>query len=169
MYKRGGGIKFLPRGASKYTPPPPSPEKCLLAKNGGGGGGAYIKFSPWVSLTLKSALVGPKMVGEGRWNTKVRFSLESVSLTRGCFFWGACFEQSREQIMVQSCNGQIAEQHGPRKTSTRGRRNVQRLSERCQKLSDNCPIKKLSFLSSVVSKMPRKTSKTSRISHLANP
>ena len=47
MYKRGGGrIKFLPRGASKYTPPPPSPEKCLLAKNGGRGGGGVYNFSP---------------------------------------------------------------------------------------------------------------------------
>ena len=39
VYKRGGRIKFLPRGASKYTSPPPSPEKCLLARNGGRGGG----------------------------------------------------------------------------------------------------------------------------------
>ena len=37
-YKRGGGMKFLPRGASKYTPPP-SPVSCLMARNGGGGGG----------------------------------------------------------------------------------------------------------------------------------
>ena len=34
----GGGIKFLPRGASKSTPPPPSPEKGPLARNGGRGG-----------------------------------------------------------------------------------------------------------------------------------
>ena len=39
-YKRGGGIKFLPRGGSEYTPPP-LPEKCLLARMGGGGGGVY--------------------------------------------------------------------------------------------------------------------------------
>ena len=38
-YKRGGRIKFLPRGGSEYTPPPPSPEKCLLARKGGRGGG----------------------------------------------------------------------------------------------------------------------------------
>ena len=36
--KRGGVIKFLLRGASKYTPPPPSPERCLMARNGGRGG-----------------------------------------------------------------------------------------------------------------------------------
>ena len=41
----GGRIKFLPRGASKYTPPPPSPEKCLLAKIGGRGGGGLYNFS----------------------------------------------------------------------------------------------------------------------------
>ena len=53
--REGGRIKFLPRGASKYTPPPPSPEKCLLAKNGGGGGGAYI-ISPWnIALQLRRA------------------------------------------------------------------------------------------------------------------
>ena len=45
MYKRGVRIKFLPRGASKYTPPPPSPQKCLLPKMGGRGGGYII--SPW--------------------------------------------------------------------------------------------------------------------------
>ena len=44
--KRGGRIKFLARGASKYTPPPPSPGKCPVARNGGRGGGAYI-ISPW--------------------------------------------------------------------------------------------------------------------------
>ena len=51
MYKRGGRIKFLPRGASKYTPPPPSPGKCLLARNGGGGGGVY-NFSLETSLVF---------------------------------------------------------------------------------------------------------------------
>ena len=54
-YKRvGGRIKFLPRGASKYTPPPPSPGKCLLARNEGrgGGGGAYI-ISPWSKIRGK--------------------------------------------------------------------------------------------------------------------
>ena len=39
-YKRGGGIKFLPRGASKYTPPPPL-KNASWPKNGGGGGGVY--------------------------------------------------------------------------------------------------------------------------------
>ena len=41
-----GGIKFLPRGGSKYTPPPPSPENCLMARNGGRGGGYIIL--PWM-------------------------------------------------------------------------------------------------------------------------
>ena len=41
MYKKGGRIKFLARGASKYTPPPPSPEKCFMARYGGRGGGVY--------------------------------------------------------------------------------------------------------------------------------
>ena len=40
-YKKGGRIKFLPRGGSGYTPPPPSPEKYLLSRNGGRGGGVY--------------------------------------------------------------------------------------------------------------------------------
>ena len=46
MYKRRGRIKFLPRGASKYTPPPPSPEQCLLARKWGEGGG-YIISLEW--------------------------------------------------------------------------------------------------------------------------
>ena len=38
---RGGGGKFLPRGASKYAPPLPSPAKCHLARNWWSGGGVY--------------------------------------------------------------------------------------------------------------------------------
>ena len=52
IYIKGRRIKFLPRGASKYTPPHPSPEKCLMARNGGRGGGAYI-ISPWICGTRK--------------------------------------------------------------------------------------------------------------------
>ena len=44
VYKKGGRIKFLPRGASKYTPPPPSPENALRPEMGVGG--SYI-ISPW--------------------------------------------------------------------------------------------------------------------------
>ena len=42
--KRGGRIKFLPRGASKYTSPPPSPENAFGPKMGGRGGG--VRISP---------------------------------------------------------------------------------------------------------------------------
>ena len=42
MYKRRGGINFLPRGASKNTPPPPSPEKGLSVTNERMGGGVFF-------------------------------------------------------------------------------------------------------------------------------
>ena len=48
--KGGGGIKFLPRAASKYTPPPPSPEKCLLTTNGVGGGVYNFALENWPHL-----------------------------------------------------------------------------------------------------------------------
>ena len=74
------GIKFLPRGASKYAAPPSSPEKKLLARN---GGGAYIilakaSFSAYVlvKMLLKT--------GE-----KVHFSTKKCATNFGlpfCFF-----------------------------------------------------------------------------------
>ena len=43
---RGGHIKFLPHGASKYsTPPRPSPEECLLARNWERAGGGLHTLS----------------------------------------------------------------------------------------------------------------------------
>ena len=44
--KKMGGIKFLPRGASKYTPPPPSPLKNLLWPEIGGGGVYNFSLGP---------------------------------------------------------------------------------------------------------------------------
>ena len=54
-------MKFLPRGASEYTPPPPSPEKCLWARNGGRGGGVY-NFS--LEVSTGNITTAPEIITE---------------------------------------------------------------------------------------------------------
>ena len=81
-YKEVGGIKFLPRGASKYTPwKMPSGQKW-----GEGGRGAYIIF-PWILSHFFGGVRGVPLV-EGSWDHKSRLMSEvatafGLSSTRG--------------------------------------------------------------------------------------
>ena len=96
MYKNGGGgIKFLARGASKYTPPPPSREKCLSARNGGMGGGGYI-ISPWISDVLLMCVFFPSCPREEK-TIDLRMQLYVLSI--------GSFQLTSESFCLQLCLG----------------------------------------------------------------
>ena len=95
----GGRIKFLARGASRYTLPPPSPQKCLLARNGGRGEeGAYI-IAPWIpKKCLFSGARGRGFV-EGGFFAKIYASLGCGALSAKCtagskLFWVFLFSST---------------------------------------------------------------------------
>ena len=54
--KRGGRIKFLPHGASNFTPPTPLPCKMPSGEKWGEGGWGYI-ISPWAPFFVAGLFV----------------------------------------------------------------------------------------------------------------